>query len=297
MKKKLNVIILLIVILASFSVATEATTLETFLDIVMEHLSFTRGEIAAVESELTDIDSVGISDKQIGVYLNGQLIGADTTDSSGEASYQIDTSSMEPGVYLLAVDFAGDTESQPSHDSALMTIEGDDNVQYYATEATVTEQSVQEIERCKITTVEREEPIIGTCLSNPRTETVCTDEPINDSCSEVTESYEFTCRKGMQIIEEERQDCTTTGYLINNAVRLNTEEYGCLIEESGGTLTVICDSVFDGNGDGICKSGESCIQFVLDGGSVSRSFKNSRKDFVEDDPTFFLQKATSEVVS
>jgi len=60
---------------------------------------------------------------------------------------------------------------------------------------------------------------------------------------------------------------------------------------------VICDSKYDGNNDGICQSGESCVKFVVTQDKVERYLKNSQEEFTAEDESFFLEKLDYEVVS
>ena len=53
---------------------------------------------------------------------------------------------------------------------------------------------------------------------------------------------------------------------------------------------------YDGNGDGICTSGESCMKFVVNGDSFEKYEKNSEENFKDDDDSFFLQRASAEVL-
>jgi hypothetical protein len=98
------------------------------------------------------------------------------------------------------------------------------------------------------------------------------------------------------VVQKTRKDCRTKEYLINNAVKLIPENYQCSIEEINNKIVAVCDSKLDGNGDGICTSGESCMKFVVDGNAVEKSERNSRDDFIPNDKSFFLERAVAEAL-
>jgi len=62
---------------------------------------------------------------------------------------------------------------------------------------------------------------------------------------------------------------------------------------------IICDSNVDGNADGICQSGESCIKNCYDKGTLVSLQKNSRNDFVITDKSFskYLTKLIPKSIS
>ena len=62
------------------------------------------------------------------------------------------------------------------------------------------------------------------------------------------------------------------------------------------TVVITCDSRFDGNNDGVCSSGESCMQYRVEKGNVQTLMKNSRDDFVASDDSFFLEELKMEEV-
>ncbi|MBS3138795.1 hypothetical protein J4207_03765 [Candidatus Woesearchaeota archaeon] len=149
--------------------------------------------------------------------------------------------------------------------------------------------SVQAMVSCKNVTWTEEEVIMGTCTEiNNRVS--CLDAPLNLSCTTIQENFNYTCSQGKQTVTKSKQDCDTTGYVINN-VHLNTIDYKCDVIDNSGVITATCDSVFDGNGDGVCGSGESCTRFVVDGTSVTRTEKNSGDTWVASDESYFLERA------
>jgi len=150
---------------------------------------------------------------------------------------------------------------------------------------------VQQVEECVDFVVE--EMTYGTCLLN-RTVFDCVDAPLNLSCSVRVVNYRNdTCVVGLENVTLER--CVVTGYLIDT-VRVSTEGYSCRVTEDNVTL-ILCDSLYDGNGDGLCSSGESCVKFSVVGDVVERQERNSQDVWVDTDTTYFLSRASSEVFS
>lgn len=151
--------------------------------------------------------------------------------------------------------------------------------------------SMERITACHTTTWEEPEPTWANCTVVIPT-TTCTDVPANKSCSTTSVTQTYLCINGSASVQHQRTDCTTTGFRIDNAVVLNTTGYNCSLTDAG-KLYVTCDSIYDGNGDGICTSGESCIQFGIVGNFVTRKERNSRNDWLDKDPSYVI--ATPEV--
>jgi hypothetical protein len=86
------------------------------------------------------------------------------------------------------------------------------------------------------------------------------------------------------------KDCTTTGYLAAASTIINTTNYNCTVTDDG-KVYLTCDSMYDGNGDGVCTSGESCIQFGIVGSFVTRKERNSQDAWQEHDPTYVMVRA------
>jgi len=159
---------------------------------------------------------------------------------------------------------------------------------------TVVNEKVTSLSTCKNITWQENEPVYGTCTGS-REETICLDAPLNQSCSVETIEYSYTCEQGSRVVEHSREECDPTGFLVNNNVRLRTSEYRCSVVDDG-KIYVLCDSIYDGNGDGICTSGESCMRFGIVGSNVVKEERNSGDEWTSDDGTFFLPEATAEVL-
>ena len=154
---------------------------------------------------------------------------------------------------------------------------------------------VNTITTCKNISFQEQETIWSTC-TRTRTEQVCTDVPLNLSCHQEQETETYTCANGTTTVEKTNTICETTGFIINDAIKLNTNTYHCSVIDEG-KVYVTCDSIYDGNGDGICTSGESRVQFGIVGNTVQRAIRNSQDKWTETDDSFFLGEASAEVLS
>jgi len=148
--------------------------------------------------------------------------------------------------------------------------------------------SVEAVESCKNITTTSSDP--STCY-----QTVsfyqCSDEPTNQSCTNATRNESYICVINSSTTA---QKCSTTGYKLSD-IEIKTNDYECSVTNTTGTTEFICDSKFDGNGDGVCSPGESCAKLVISDSTVSYSEKNSQNIWVTSDDSFSLNRP--EVIS
>jgi len=157
--------------------------------------------------------------------------------------------------------------------------------------------TLEEIETCKTNYWNETQIVYGECIRYSE-ETVCNDAPLNTSChvSEVSSGYQ--CRKDDEIVERSEELCSYSGieitidkFIGSDKLMLDYGDWGkCSQDVVEDRVLITCDSKYDGNNDGICTSGESCMQFEVTKGQVKKMMKNSRADFVEKDKTFFLEE-------
>ena len=283
---------------------------KTLLNLLLEKISFIKGEIIKINAQLNYENSSPVSNKPIDFYLNETNIGQSNTNEQGMAEMDLNTSLLEPGVYLVGVDYKGDESLEKSHNSAEITInEAEETVENTndteeiiietPQEAELTnsiDNKVKKIEDCIDVFYNEEEPVYEK-VSYKINITVCDDEPLNLSChideKEVTKSV----FKEIKTVQKIKKQCTTKGYTVKDIIKLNTERYTCSAQEEDENIIIICDSEYDGNGDGICTPGESCMKFAIDKNNDIKQYeKNSRNDFVEEDKSYFLEKVSSEVL-
>ncbi|MBR9699826.1 hypothetical protein GOV09_05190 [Candidatus Woesearchaeota archaeon] len=156
--------------------------------------------------------------------------------------------------------------------------------------------SLEEKKECKTLTWQEEQPIYGTCIASAEIP-ICDDEPLNKSCSMQDKNYTYTCRTGTNTVQKSREECKEKEFAISvedvsiKNYNLNYGDWGkCSYEADGEAAIITCDSKYDGDNNGICKPGESCIQFRITKEGVTRLVKNSQYEFTEEDESFFLEK-------
>lgn len=105
-----------------------------------------------------------------------------------------------------------------------------------------------------------------TCLNSTGPDTDCSAEQLtyDFTCTIGTESYQSYEKVSEKTVQKSKTTCNKRGYTIdiagsNKKIDFAKAGYYCSLD--GNILT--CDSVHDGNGDGICKSGETCIKFEI----------------------------------
>ena len=155
--------------------------------------------------------------------------------------------------------------------------------------------NVDRNEECRVETWQEDLHIWNDCSLN-RTIRDCSDPPLNESCTEHQEFLEQSCYVRTEKINKSREICKVTDYVVNDIVKISADRYTCSVSEDG-KIYITCDSKYDGNGNGICTPGESCIQFGIVGSSVQQKFRNSQEEFVDYDASFFTQTGTVKVLS
>lgn len=135
-------------------------------------------------------------------------------------------------------------------------------------------------------------PVYGNCTRD-YPERVCQDPPLNTTCQDQIKTHNYRCQTGTTTVQKSSLDCSPKSFEISrelNALKQKIEflDWGMCSQE--GENVIICDSKFDGNNDGKCSSGESCMKFVVNLDGIDAYTKNSRDDWVLDDNSFFLGK-------
>lgn len=241
---------------------------------------------------MTDEQQTPLAEKEISFYANDEEIGREFTNEQGEAMIFWDTTPFSPGSYRIKAAYAGDsTHAQDSIASSVMVKEAQNQI---TAQVVAEPAAVQEVENCADIIVREPHTVMETCTTQV-TKMICSDEPMNQSCNNEIRMVEYTCNPRLEIRERTERACRTTAIVVNNVVRINIDDYVCSTTEAE-VITVLCDSRLDGNGDGECSSGESCMRFTIDGSTITKEEKNSRDDFVAEDEDYFLDEATVEDV-
>jgi len=125
---------------------------------------------------------------------------------------------------------------------------------------------------------------------------------LNTDCSLKHNTWTFQCKTGEKTVTKERTECKPDNNFIisidkGTAVlkkQIDFSEWGpCVYEEENNCLIVTCVSNDDGAFKGQftdCTGGKSCQRFEICDDSIKTLYKNSREDFIEDDPSFYLDK-------
>lgn len=272
-------------------VVEEQGFVATILNLVMDKLSVIRGQILELTAFLLYEDGTPAVDKEVQFYAGDEKIGSDITDEAGKAKFSWNTSPFGPNVYVISAEYNGSSDGknivlteQLPEESMLTTA---------AVVEPVATPPVEEIQECTTIQFEEKENVYGTCTK----EALECSGADNATCATVQKEY--SCKTGEQQVSKSYQQCTTVGLRVNNGekiVELNIRDYACSRQESGTQIIVTCDSKYDGNGDGICKSGESCQRIVVNGTSIMKSEKNSDDEYREADDSYFMPEVGMEVI-
>lgn len=161
--------------------------------------------------------------------------------------------------------------------------------------------TLDEIKDCETVFWNETENIYGTC-THEYSIRKCDDEPINNSCHIVQESKNYECITGYNTSAKSKEICKDKEMRLlagelsgGKKYRLTYGDWGkCGYLPGTDSVIITCDSKNDGNEDGICQPGESCVSFIVSKNRIERFFRNSRADFTSDDPTFYQDKLTME---
>lgn len=83
--------------------------------------------------------------------------------------------------------------------------------------------------------------------------------------------------------------------ILNKIYEIKDPDYQCSSITSSSTLVVICDSNHDGNGDGVCQAGESCVSFIFNRYGHTQLVRNSNSEFSDQDASFIQRPTRMEV--
>ncbi len=291
-------------------IVVQPSIIKTVLELVLSRISILRGQLAQLTASLFYENRTPMTNKEISFYANEEKIGSDITDGQGAAKVWWNTSPFAPGTYVISAEYKGEAGIAGSSAGGNVVITeivpavkepavNETPLAIAAVAEPAAISGVSESKDCKTITYKREEYVYGTC-ARPVTHMVCSDAPANTSCTQPTfENY--NCPTGTKMVQHSYQDCDIKGYNITSGgkqVVLHTTEYACTpAQEADGSHVVICDSKFDGNGDGKCTSGESCQKFVIAAGAVGKYERNSQDEFTASDDSYVVDDVSVEVKS
>lgn len=162
--------------------------------------------------------------------------------------------------------------------------------------------SLEELQTCTTNFYDEIQPIYGNCI-NYYNYTGClnTSGP-NTDCSLQQSQINFSCRTGELIVAKNSTECKPDNKFtvtIDKGTKIEKKEIdfsdwgACINYTENGCLIVTCQSRYDGANDGQfhgCKGGTSCQKFEICDNKVKTFYQNSRAGFVENDPSFYLNK-------
>ncbi|MBI3026722.1 hypothetical protein HYY70_01280 [Candidatus Woesearchaeota archaeon] len=164
--------------------------------------------------------------------------------------------------------------------------------------------SLEERQDCSVSYYNVTESVYGNVTRTRNTNTTCID-PVNLTpyiCINGTESYQSYEITGNQIMLRNKTDCISRNSFSIRAQRdsvpknyeIDFSNWGpCIHSEENGCVIVTCVSKYDGAHQGKftdCKGGKSCQRFEICNYRIKVYYKNSRAEFAEDDPSFYLSQ-------
>ncbi len=169
--------------------------------------------------------------------------------------------------------------------------------------------SLEEKETCTTTFYDETQYIYGICANYYNITSCLNSSGPNTGCSSQPAAVNFTCKTGEVTVKKNNTECTPNNNFIisidkGTAVlkkKIDFSTWGpCIYNEENNCLVVTCVSKHDGAHKGQftdCKGGKSCQRFEICDNSIKTFYKNSREDFAENDPSFYLNKLAVQEVS
>ncbi len=162
--------------------------------------------------------------------------------------------------------------------------------------------SLEEKETCITSFYNEVQDLYGNCVYyHNYTRCLNTSGP-NTDCSLQQDLQNFRCKTGEITVTNNKTECKPNDEFIisidqGTAVlkkQIDFSDWGpCVYSEENSCLIVTCVSRYDGAHKGQftdCKGGKSCQRFEICDNSIKTLYRNSREDFVENDPSFYLNK-------
>lgn len=166
--------------------------------------------------------------------------------------------------------------------------------------------SLEEKETCTTSFYDETQDIIGNCIFYYNYTSCSNVSGPNTGCSLQQKTFDFQCKTGENVIKRNNTECRPNKdfiITINQGTatlkkQIDYSDWGpCIYAQENingnSCLIVTCQSIYDGANDGKfhgCKGGTSCQKFEICENSIRTFYKNSREDFVEYDPTFYLNE-------
>lgn len=171
--------------------------------------------------------------------------------------------------------------------------------QIYQVTNTIT---IEEPKTCNIIFYDEFQEIYGTCTDYYNYTYCLNISGPNTDCSLKQTQNSFKCKTGELVIKKNSTECKPLNkfiILVNKGSVTEKKEIdfsnwgACIYSNENNCLIVTCVSNEDGAFKGQftdCKGGKSCQKFQICKDGIKVFYKNSREDFVEQDPTFHLSQ-------
>jgi len=166
--------------------------------------------------------------------------------------------------------------------------------------------SLEERDTCTTNFYDELQPVYGTCVHYYNYTSCLNSSGPNTACSLKQNIKNFQCKTREVSVTKNTTECKPNDEFvisINQGAatlkkQLDYSDWGSCIysqENIAGNscLVVTCVSLYDGAHNGQftdCRGGKSCQRFEICDNSIKTLYKNSREDFVTEDPSFHLSK-------
>lgn len=162
--------------------------------------------------------------------------------------------------------------------------------------------TIEEVKTCNTVSYDELQPVYGTCFYNFNYTSCLNTSGPNTNCFVTQAQINYTCKTGEVIVNKNKTDCQPpTKFIVSITKSSATEkkeidfsDWGrCINNVENNCLVVTCVSLYDGAHRGQyidCRGGKSCQRFKICDDKIKVYYKNSREDFVEEDPSFYLNK-------
>jgi len=169
--------------------------------------------------------------------------------------------------------------------------------------------NLEQKETCTTTFYDEVQEIYGNCIYYHNYTSCLNTSGQNTDCSLQQDTKSFRCKTGESIITQNKTECAPDGKFIISIDKgaavlkkqIDFSDWGpCVYNEEDNCLIVTCVSRYDGAHKGQftdCKGGKSCQRFEICDNSINTLYKNSREGFVENDPSFYLNRLSIQEVS
>lgn len=162
--------------------------------------------------------------------------------------------------------------------------------------------NVEEQQTCTTSFYDEIQNIYGNCIYYHNYTSCLNTSGPNTGCSLQQTQKNFTCKIGQLTFTRNATECKPLNKFlisINKGAIVEKKEIDfsnwgvCVYDTENDCLIVTCQSIYDGANDGQfhgCTGGTSCQKFQICDNKIKVLYKNSRKDFVMEDPTFYLSE-------